>query len=124
MVSLMEVPFASSPRTATAPLQCKVPYLVRAAAAAVGCSRFGARRRCGGRLFLSRCALPLRRSVVSVLMCAVAWAVSFFRFGARCRGCCLILPCPCALPLWWSAVPVSVQAGAALVLCYRLELLC
>ena len=101
-----------------------VPVSVRAAAAAVGCSRFGASCRCGGRLFPSRCALPLRRSVVSVLMCAVAWAVSFFHFGARCRGCCLILPCPCALPLWWSAVPVSVQAGAALVLCYRLELLC
>jgi len=126
------------PSLCALPLQrSAVPVSVRAAATAVGCSRLGARCRCGGRLFPSRCALPLQRSAVPVSVRAAAAVVGCSRFGGRCRCGGRLFLLWWALPLRMSGIPLSVsaaavvvrssgslQAGAALVLCFRLGVFC
>jgi len=92
-----------------------VPVSVRAAAAAVGCSRFGARCRCGGRLFPSRCALPLRRLAVPVSVRAAAAAVGCSCLGARCHCGGRLFPSRCVLSLGRSAVFALVCVAAVAV---------
>ena len=110
----MEVPIASSPRTATPPRLSNVPFLVRAAAAAVGCSRVGARCRYSGRLFPSRCALPLRRSAVPALVGAAIANVwdSPVRERCRCGGPQFLSQCKLVL-LWCSVSDSGCSVAAA-----------
>ena len=92
-----------------------VPVSVRAAAAVVGCSRLGARCRCGGWLFPFRCAPPLRRSAVPVSVRAATAAVGCFRLDVCCRLGGQLFSLWCALPLWLSDTSPSVRGAAVVV---------